>query len=365
MNTVITPEIKVVMDAVHYRPAVSVIMPFEPKMKLKKELIQSLEIAADKVEEQLLESYPGEMGNLVIQKLKAIIKNLNFSTHKNSIAIYVSPVFEKVLYLDMEVEQRIVVDESFEIRDLVYNKKQILKYLVLVLSGKESRIYLGNSNNLVKIVSNAPESVYAYLNDVPERVANFSDMPERKEIMTNKFLHHIDNSLDIILNAYRLPLFVLAPEKIMGHFKKITRHMSAVIEYAHGNFDESTLDQLKEIVKPLIADWKMVRQKDLLNQIEKAADKKKLAMGMSDVWREATRKKGRLLVVEKNFKFVEQQENSDQIIHKAIKPYNTFSYIRDAVDDIIEKVLENGGDVEFVEEGMLSKFEQIVLIQYY
>ncbi len=365
MNTVITPEIKEVMETVHYRPAVSVIMPFEPKMKLKKELIQSLEHAADKVEEELLESYPGEMGNLVIQKLKAIINNLNFSTHKNSIAIYVSPVFEKVLYLDMEVEQRIVVAESFEIRDLVYNKKQVLKYLVLVLSGKESRIYLGNSNSLVKIVSNAPESVYTCINDAAERVANFSDMSERKEIVTGKFLHQIDNSLDIILNAYRLPLFVLAPEKIMGHFKRISKHMSAVIDYAHGNFDEATLDQLKEIMKPLIADWKMVRQKDLLNQIERAADKKKLAVGMRDVWREATGKKGRLLVVEKNFQYVDQHENGDQIIHKAIKPYNTFSYIRDAVDDIIEKVLENGGDVEFVEERMLCKYGQIALIQFY
>ena len=36
MNSIVTPEIREVMEVVHYRPAVSVIMPFEPKMKLKK-----------------------------------------------------------------------------------------------------------------------------------------------------------------------------------------------------------------------------------------------------------------------------------------------------------------------------------------
>ena len=100
-------------------------------------------MAADKVEQELLENYPDEMGFLVMHKLRAIIKNLNFNTHKKSIAIYVSPVFEKVLYLDIAVEEKIIIDESFEIRDLVYSKKQLHKYLVLLLSGKESRMYLG------------------------------------------------------------------------------------------------------------------------------------------------------------------------------------------------------------------------------
>ena len=188
MNPIVTQEIKEVMEAVHYRPAVSVIMPFEPKMSLKTELAHSLKTAADKVEQELLQNYPGELGELVMHKLRAIIKDLNFNTHKKSIAIYVSPVFEKVLYLDISVEEKIIVDESFEIRDLVYSKKQLHKYLVLLLSNKVSRIYLGNTATFVRIVSDTPESISAYVNEVPERVANFSDKSDRKEIMMDKFL---------------------------------------------------------------------------------------------------------------------------------------------------------------------------------
>ena len=90
MNPVVTPEIREVMEAVHYRPAVSVIVPFEPKMSLKTELTHTLKTAADKVERELLENYTSEMGQLVMQKLRTIIKNLNYNTHKKSIAIYVS-----------------------------------------------------------------------------------------------------------------------------------------------------------------------------------------------------------------------------------------------------------------------------------
>ena len=365
MNPVITSEILEVMEAVHYRPAVSIIMPFEPKMSLKIELTHSLKTAADKVEQELQENYPDEMGMLVMQKLRAIIKGLNINTHKKSIAIYVSPVFEKVLYLDIAVEEKIIVDESFEIRDLVYSKKQLHKYLVMLLSGKESRMYLGNSTTFVRIVSNTPESVYAYINDMPERVANFSDMSERKEIVMDKFLHHIDNSLDIILNAYHLPLFVLGTERIMGHFKKLTKHAGAVIQYVQGNYEEATVQELNEILEPHITDWKKVKEKDLLNQLEEAAGKKKLAVGMRDVWREAMSHKGRLLLVEKNYMYAAQHGSSEDVIYKAVEPYSKFSYIKDAVDDVMEKVLENGGDVEFVDKDVLKDYQHIALVQYY
>jgi hypothetical protein len=364
MTTTMTPELRELIEAVHYRPAVSIIMPFEPKMSLKTELMHALKLAADKVELELQENYPDEMSTLVMQKLKGIFKNLNFNTHKKSIAIYVSPVFEKVLYLDISVEEKIIVDESFEIRDLVYSKKQLHKYLVLMLSSNESRVFLGNSETFVRLVSNTSQSV-AFENDAPERVANFSDAADAKEILMNKFLLHSDNGLDIILNAYHLPIFVLGVDRILGHFKKLTKHGAAVIEYVPGNYEEATTEQLKKILAPYITDWQKVKQKDLLNQLEEAANKNKLATGMREVWREAMNKKGRLLMVEKNYMFAAEHGGTDDKIYKTTEQYNKFSYIKDAVDDVMEKVLENGGDVEFVDEGVLKDYNHIALIQYY
>jgi hypothetical protein len=302
---------------------------------------------------------------LVLHKLRTLVKGLNFNTHKKSIAVFVSPIFEKILYLDIVVEEKIIVDESFEIRDLVYSKKQSNQYLALLLSSKESRIYLGNADSFVRIVSDTPKTLHTPENDPPERVANFSDMSHRKEIMMDKFLHHIDKSLDIILNAYHLPLIVLGTERILGHFKKISVHKSAVIEYVPGNYEDVTLPELKEIIKPYISDWKKVREKDMLNQLEVAAGRKKLAVGIRKVWQEATNRNGCLLLVEKNYVYAAEHGSSEEIIYKALDPYNRFSYLKDAVDDVIEKVLENGGDVEFTDDGVLQDYHHIALIQYF
>jgi hypothetical protein len=365
MNSAVSPELREVIGAVHYRPAVSIIMPFEPKMSLKAELTHALDLAADRVERELKDNYTPELREMVMGKLRSLIRGLNFNTHKKSIAIYVSPVFEKVLYLDIPVEERVIVDESFEIRDLVYSKKQLHKYLVLVLSQKESRMFLGNTTSFVRIISDTPEHVYAYVNEIPERVANFSDPDDRRQVMMEKFLRHIDNSLDLVLHAYPLPLFVMGTDRTMGHFKKLTRHAHSVIDYVPGNFDDAPALELKEKLVPHIADWKKVMQQTLLNQLEEAASRQKLSYGIENVWREAGNRRGRLLVVEKDFMYPAQQSPEPVQIEPLKGGYNPYSYIRDAVDDIIEKVLEYGGDVEFVDSGLLKQYDRIALVQYW
>ena len=80
----------------------------------------------------------------VIIKLKNLFNTLNYNTHKKSIAIFVSPVVEKVFYFEMEMKKQIVIDPSFKISDLVNCKKESKEYLVLLLSDGFSKMYLSN-----------------------------------------------------------------------------------------------------------------------------------------------------------------------------------------------------------------------------
>ena len=99
--------------------------------------------------------------------------------------------------------------------------------------------------------------------------------------------------------------------------------------------------------------------------MEDAAGKKQLASGIRNVWREAMNHKGRLLVVEKDYMYAAQHGGSKNVIYMPSKPYSKFSHIKDAVDDVIEKVLEQGGDVEFVDKDVLKDYHHIALVQYY
>lgn len=358
-------EINEVIESVNYRPAISIILPMEPRIGMKSELSRTLKAAADKVEKMIIHDYPTDAGSLVMQKLRTLIDKLEVDTQKKSIAIFISPSFEKVIFLDIPVEESIQVSDKFQIRDLVYAKKQMQKYLVLLLSSNECNIYLGSSVEFEHLQADSIQSVSKYINEVPERVANFSDMSERKEVLMDKYLKHIDDSLDQVLHTYPLPLFVAGTPRITGHFGKLTKHAGAVIGYVQGNYEEAEADELKKVLEPHVRDWRQVMQRDLLNRLEDAFSKNKLAAGIRNVWKEAMNNKGRLLVVEKDYVFPALHGNKKDEIHEITAQYQKHAFIQDAVDKIIEKVFESGGDVEFVDEGLLKDYGHIALIQYY
>lgn len=363
----IDPEIKKVIEAVHYRPAVSIILPFEAKINLETELRHALKLAGDKVELQIQENFTQETCKILMKKLRNIFANVKLDSTKKGIAIYVSLIFEKIFYLEAKVEQKIVVDNTFEIRDLVYSSKNSNQYLLLVLSANKSKVYLSHNHDSIKLIPGTTLKSATFLSDKTknEHISLYPDISKHKEIEMEKFLLYVDNELDTIIKKYNLPIFILGATRTTAHFKKITKHTENIVDFIFGNFEEATVAELAKLIAPYFAKLNTEYQKQLLKKIDEADSEKKLAVGIQNVWREAVNKKGGLLVVEKNYTFAADRGGSPEVIYKAEEPYNKYSLIKDAVDDVIEKVLEYGGDVEFVEDDTLKNYENIALILYY
>lgn len=353
------------IEATGYLPAVSLIMPFHPVMASKRDLEYQLKRAMEKIESQLMEQYPRDRAIPVIEKIRKLINTLNYNTHKKSVAIFASPLIEKVYYLDVAIEEKIVVDSSFEIRDLIYSQKQVIQYLVLLLSAEKSRMFLGNCSSFLLIKSNVPASVYAYENDVPEKVGKFSDPAARKEVMLDKFLLHMDQGLSLVLKAYPFPVFVLGAERVLGHFRQITHNEKSIVGYVHGNFLDATEPEIRGVLRPYLDNWQQVRQTDLINKVKAAGEENKLSKGIREVWKASTGRNARLLAVEKGFIYPARQAAEPGSIYRDTAIDNNPFYIKDAVDDVMEKVLAGGGDVQFVEDGSLKDYGHIALIRYY
>ncbi len=365
MDTHLASQLKELIEAVHYRPAISLIMPFEPKMKDKPELVKRLKFAYDQIKREVHQNYNDELAELVLGKLRRLVENINYSTYKKTIAIFVSPVFEKVLYLDIPVEEKIIVDESFEIRDLVLAKKEDKQFLLISVTAKTTKTYLVDHGQFTVIKIDVAEYAETVKYDLPERVANFSDPSQQKQYNLKKFLFYSDRGLQSLLKSYPLPVLVMGSQKVLGYFKSLTRNAKNIVGYIPGNYSELAPAELAKIIEPAILDWKKIRMKLIFQKMEDAAGAGKLASGIKEVWKQVNSSRGRLLIVERNFRISAEQGPDKSEILELKKPYNDYSYIRDAVDDMIEKMFEMGGDVEFVEKDILKDFGHIALIQYY
>lgn len=351
--------------AAGYMPCVSIIMPFTPAFSLKTGLEYKLKTALDQVKKELQANYTAEKAMMVLNRLQSLIQKLDYTSNPKSLAIFVSPLIEKVYYLDTVVEERIIIDDSFEIRDLVFSKNEMQQYLLLIISSKKSRVFLGTNQHLSRISNGIPEHAVAFTKDTAERVANFTDPSDMKELMLDKYMRQIDDHLSQLLKEYPFPVMVMGTSRTAGHFKKISRTKNRVISFIHGNYDEATTNELMKAAAPALTDWRKSKEAEILHQIEAAMDARKLATGIAEVWKAATNKRGKLLVIEKNYMFPAQRgDHKDEIFAWDRNNANKL-YIKDAVDDVIEMVLANGGEVAFVDQGALKNYSSIALIEFY
>jgi hypothetical protein len=358
MKTIVQLSTNDVVADMQYLPVISLLIPFDPKMVLKTKLLEKLSNAASRVEGQLLEKYHGDTAMLMIEKLRTIIAGLNYNTHKKSVAIYLSPVLEKVIYMDIAVEEKIIVDGAFDIRDLVQHKKQEHSFLVMLVTNKESRIYLGKDDRLIRIVTTTPKPLFPY-----NKKEQTDGLDSLKQSALAHFLQHADNTLEIILKAYPLPLFICGDEELLEQFKAISKGGHAVVNYIYSDVADATVHEIQKKMAMYTADWASVQQQYLACRLQKAARDKRLVTGIKDVWQKAVHHKGSLLLVEKNYQYPEKQNTGDEILYNIMDPYHPFSYIKNIVGDIIEKVLENGGDIEYAENNLLAEYGHIVLMQ--
>lgn len=79
-------------------PQISLILRYELKMKNKPDLFNLLMMRADRAEKELLNNFPKEKVEPVIQKLRKVIKEVDCPPNGKNIAIFISPSTEKVYY---------------------------------------------------------------------------------------------------------------------------------------------------------------------------------------------------------------------------------------------------------------------------
>ncbi len=314
-------------------PVVSLFMPFEPKMVSKNEIVYKLQSLINEAEQKLIKTFSISAAKPILERLKSVIKNLDYSTHKKSTAIYVSAEKEKLFYLDTLLEEKVTVDTSFNIRSLVESKKRLQQHLVLVLGNHISRVYFGNGLHLVSMLTKTCKK---------SQSDNISSL--------DNFLRETDNNLGIILNYFPLlPLFVVGDPNILNNYKILTKNETHITQLIETCNDEVTVEEVKTALHPHIINWEYIRMKHLLQRLDNAKKSGKIAIGIDNVIKTAHQRRAKLLVVEKDFTTPVVKAEQDIVL-------------TDAVDDVIERVLASGGEVAFADKNVLGGYQHIALI---
>ncbi|AXY74023.1 hypothetical protein D3H65_08515 [Paraflavitalea soli] len=326
-------------------PSICLVLPFEPQLTDKHVITGRLRTMMAKTKGELLQKYSTFKALPAYTLVQGLIAGINYSNYKKSIALLASPYASKLFYLDFPVEETIRIGEYVGIREVIRAKKREVSYLVMVLGKHCARLYMGNPTRLTCIKSNQeaidPASGY-----------------------DRHFLHLMDQGLGLMLNAYALPVFILGNAQSLDQFRDLTVHEENIIGYLAGNFDTSTETDILMTLQPELHQWKKHRHQLLMQKLQKAYKDGNLSYGMKEVWNTATHCRGQLLVVEENFISPGRSESNQSAVYTFTRTTDDPYYMKDLVEDVMEKVLKDGGDVEFVEQGSLRDFQKIALIEF-
>jgi hypothetical protein len=311
------------------------------------------------VEKKLLERYAAASVEHLVTKLKTMAESLYYSTDKKSIILFASLTEERVCYLNIEVQQQVIVGTRFGMKQLASSKKESTQYLFLVLGSTTSRLFLGDGKSLKLMVRNDKSHMANYKNRCAQRQEDALNKELQEDLQQKNFIQYVDNSLSILRRAYPLPLILASTKKAARYFNTISKNTDHLVQHIPGNFEAVAERHLIDILHSSITSWEELTKKHLLLQIEAARTNGKCAVGINDVALSAKQKKGKLLIMERSFSLpVPAKKNELHVIGKCT------THVKDGTDLVIENVLLGGGDVELVDDGLLKEYNGAALIEF-
>lgn len=345
-----------IMQPAQQDVAVSLLLPFEPRATAKKVIEAAAKRLLERAEQLLLQQASRQTTRQVMSQLKLLIDQLDYSAGAKSVALWASPDKSKMVYWQMAVNETVELAPEFDARRLIQHRREDKQYLLLVIGDHYGGIYLGNGKTMSRLVANAPVNASGAV--AADRAGN------AETVAVLRTVTHFDNALGILLKAYDLPFFVVAPSAHIAGFKahsKNAGNATALIEVPVSINEFG----LKQVMSPYINKWQELKEQRLLVQAENALGKGKLAVGISEVWTAAVQKRGRVLLVEADYAYPAYINEQEALLYAdAIPLSETSRQTKDVVSDAIACVLASGGRVEIVDNGLLSGYLHIAMIVY-
>jgi len=316
------------------------------------------------VTDRLLKEFSKKEMEPILTRLEDVTNQIDFRNTLDGLGIFVNRDFSRIVYLPFMLKKRVVIDETFMTRDLVFAMNRSPRYWVLVLSEKPTRLYEGIRDNLEEfkdnnfpIVHTGPGGEGALPGGFGKRKSAYRD--ERHE----QFFRKVDDALKIIMANDPLPLIVVGVDRYQSFFNKITNHTNSIFGILTGSHDKTSSSELAKLVWPVMKEKLRENRLKIFDELEIAVSQGKFVSSIGEVWRMANEGRGRLLVVEEDYHFPARIDKDGNLL--PADDANSPDVMDDAVDDVMENVLSKQGQVVFVDNGTLEKHQRIALILRY
>lgn len=346
-------------------PALTITLPTHRTFPENRQDRIRLRNLASQAADRLLSEFGKREIEPLLARLEQLVESIEWRHTLDGLAVFVNRDFARAFKLPFGLKERVVVDDDFFTRDLVFAANRTPRYWVLVLSEKPTRLFEASRDDLIEIqeegfplVHEGPGGELPLPGGFGVRKSAYRDERHRQ------FFRQVDSALKPFLADDPLPLAVVGVDRFLAFFNEVTNHKDAILTTVAGSHSRTTAHKLGQLVWPLVKAGLAEQRQRYLGELERAVGERRFASTIGEVWRMARQGRGRLLLVEEDYHFPGRLDESGVHLLPADDP-GAPGVIDDAVDEIIETVLSMQGQVVFVENGQLEAHQRIALILRY
>jgi hypothetical protein len=301
----------------------------------------------------------------LLARLNQLVESIDHRSNLDGLALFVNHEFARAFSLPFPLKERIVVDEKFAVRDLVYVLNRSPRYWVLVLGEKPTRLYEATRETLIEITEGDFPLIHTGPGGEAPLPGGFGIKKSAyRDERHRQFFRQVDAALRPFLLDDPLPLAVVGVDRYRAFFSEVSAHKDAILASLGGSHSRTSSHRLGELVWPQAREALAEYRKKYLAELEQAIGEKKFASTIGEVRRMAHEGRGRLLLVEQDYHAPARIDESGLHLKKA-HDANAPDVLDDAVDEVIKTVLEKQGQVVFVENGVLKQHQRIALTLRY
>jgi hypothetical protein len=255
----------------------------------------------------------------------------------------------------------VVIDHTFATRDLIRGIARNPSYRVLALGEKPTRLFEGQGSNLVESHAAGFPCFVEGARGEPLASGGFADHSSRSEPQELSFFRDVDRALRVAVEDRAMPLVVAGTERDLAYFDEVTTHGAWIVGRIKGNYESASPTEVARLALPSLDAYLASQRAASIRELAEAVPGR-TAVGVKAAWSAARDGRARALLVEDDFVYPAREV--DGILEPA-GDGSAPGVIDDAIDELVEMVLDNGGDVLIVEPGELGRQGPVaVLLRY-
>ncbi|MGH9066202.1 MAG: hypothetical protein ACRD0J_01560, partial [Acidimicrobiales bacterium] len=267
------------------------------------------------------------------------------------LGLFVSDPLTMAVASPAPVGERVAIDPTFSLRELVQAVDRAPRYRVLVLAGARSRIFEGLGPTLWPAAAPSPQPDPAPGARRRQRGHRFGvEMSALREVSRRRLMTSLDEALAGMAQKDPLPLVVVGSTREAALFQELSTQGPSVIGTVCGLHGRTNPARLLRLVQPVVNTYLREERDRALARLQEASEPRR-AGGIDAAWTLAHDGWVELLCVEEGFAYPARVEGSCLVA--AVDPEHP-EVLDDAVDETMAAVADRGGTTVVVADGALS-----------